>query len=89
MNPYHPAEPSEHEHDVFVGHQITSSFQQALHTLQFQLETPHMTGYLPVQQSDDVINCGIFVLMYILIFMYPNLTIELLLDWNREYFKVG
>ena len=85
MNPYHPAEPS--EHDVFVGRQITTSFQQAFHTLQFQLETPHLTGYLPVQQSDDVVNCGIFVLMYILIFMYPNLTIELLLDWNRNILK--
>jgi hypothetical protein len=85
MNPYHPVEPS--EQDVFVGRQITTSFQQAFHTLQFQLETPHMTGYLPVQQSDDVVNCGIFVLMYILIFMYPNLTIELLLDWNRSIFK--
>ena len=85
MNPYHPAEPS--EHDVFVGRQITTCFQQAFHTLQFQLETPHMRGHLPVHQGDDVSNCGIFVLMYILIFMKPYLTIELLLDWNRNIFK--
>jgi hypothetical protein len=85
MNPYHPAEPS--EHDVFVGHQVANSFQQAFHTLQFQLETPHTTGYLPVQPSDDVVNCGIFVLMYILIFMYPDVTIELLLDWNKNILK--
>jgi hypothetical protein len=85
LNPYHPAEPS--EHDIFVGQQVANCFQQAFHTLQFQLETPHTTGCLPVQQGDDVVNCGIFVLMYIMIFMSPNLTIEMLLDWNKNILK--
>ena len=83
LNPYHPAEPS--EHDIFVGQQVANCFQQAFHTLQFQLETPHTTGCLPVQQGDDVVNCGIFVLMYIMIFMSPNLTIEMLLDRNKIF----
>jgi hypothetical protein len=78
-------EPS--EHDILVGQQVANCFQQAFHTLQFQLETPHTTGCLPVQQGDDVVNCGIFVLMYIMIFMNPNLTIEMLLDWNKNIFK--
>ena len=82
INPYHPTEPS--NHDVSVGQLVANTFQEAFHTAQFSMEAPHATAYLPKQETGDVVNCGIFVLIYILILMDKDLTIHDILDMGTD-----
>ena len=82
INPYHPTEPS--NHDVLVGQLVANTFQEAFHTAQFLMEAPHTTAYLPKQATEDVVNCGIFVIIYILILMDKDLTIHDILDMGAD-----
>ena len=72
INPFCPLLPQ--KNDVLKAKEFMTDFANILGTQNYHLEVPQLASYFPKQE--DGFNCGMYVLLYILGFISPNLVTE-------------
>lgn len=72
INPFCPSQPQ--KNDVLKAKEFMTDFANILGTQKYHLEVPQLASYFPKQE--DGFNCGMYVLLYILGFISPNLVTE-------------
>ena len=87
INPYHPQQPT--PEDIASAQKIIALFSNTFGLSKFVLQPCPLVQSLPAQHSDDSINCGFYVLIYVLLFNEINsLGCLAALPFSIEEFRI-
>ena len=86
LNPYHPQQPS--AQDIEIGQKVASFFSETFGFSDFLLEPSLHVKNFPIQQKNDSINCGVYIMMYALAFIDELSNISTHIPFSVEEFRI-